>query len=85
VIGVINVSLVFYLGLTYASKDVPPPPHAGTLWGQATLTVKIEILFFSTSVGVSLEREFAGTDPTFRDLISPSAWSSYCHAYASYS
>ena len=82
VIGVISVSLVFYLGLTYASKGAPP--HAGTLWGQATLTVKIEILFFSTSVGVSMEREFAGTDPTFRDLVSPSAWSDYCHAYASY-
>jgi hypothetical protein len=77
------VSLVFYLGLTYASKDVEP--HAGTLWGQATLTVKIEILFFSTSVGVSMEREFAGTDPTFRDLVSPSAWSNYCNAYAAYS
>ncbi len=83
VIGVITVSLVFYLGLTYASKTVEP--HAGTLWGQATLTVKIEILFFSTSVGVSMEREFAGTDPTFRDLVSPGAWSDYCHAYASYS
>jgi hypothetical protein len=83
VIGIISVSLVFYLGLTYASKT--KPPHAGTLWGQATLTVKVEILFFSTSVGVSLEREFAGTDPTFRDLIPPSAWADYCHAYASYS
>jgi hypothetical protein len=83
VIGVVSVSLVFYLGLTYASKNVQP--HAGTLWGQATLTVKVEILFFSTSVGVSMEREFAGTDPTFRDLVSPNAWSDYCNAYASYS
>ena len=58
--------------------------HAGTLWGQANLTVKIEILFFSTSVSISMEREFAGSDPTFRDLISPSAWTEYCNAFVEY-
>jgi hypothetical protein len=82
VIGIITVSLVFYLGLSYESKGLGE--HAGTLWGQATLTVKIEILFFSTSVGVSMEREFAGTDPTFRELIPPKAWTEYCDAFASY-
>ena len=71
VIGIITVSLVFYLGLSYASKDARAGTR-GTLWGQAKLTVKIEILFFSTSVSVSMEREFAGSDPTFRELISPS-------------
>jgi hypothetical protein len=82
VIGILTVSLVFYLGLSYTSKG--GGPHGGTMWGQATLTVKIEILFFSTSVGVSMEREFAGNDPTFRQLISPSAWMEYCDAFASY-
>jgi hypothetical protein len=82
VIGIITVSLVFYLGLSYESKGAGE--HAGTLWGQAKLTVKIEILFFSTSVGVSMEREFAGSDPTFRELVAPSAWTQYCNAFAAY-
>ena len=83
VIGIITVSLVFYLGLSFTSKE-PPGEHAGTLWGQAKLTVKIEILFFSTSVSVAMEREFAGSDPTFRDLIAPSTWTEYCNDFATY-
>ncbi len=82
VLGIITVSLEFYLGLSYASKGISP--HGGTLWGQARLTVKIEILFFSISVGVSMEREFAGSDPTFRQLIAPTAWEEYCDAFADY-
>ena len=82
VIGIITVSLVFYLGLTYESKG--SQPHAGMLWGQAKLTVKVEIAFFSKSVSVSMEREFAGSDPSFRELVSPTAWSEYCDAFASY-
>jgi hypothetical protein len=82
VIGIITVSLVFYLGLSYASKGATE--HPGALWGQAKLTVKIEILFFSTSVSVSMEREFAGSDPTFRELIPPTAWEEYCDAFAAY-
>ena len=82
VIGIISVSLVFYLGLSYASKV--SAEHPGALWGQAKLTVKIEILFFSTSVSVSMEREFAGSDPTFRELIPPTAWVEYCNAFAAY-
>lgn len=82
VLGIITVSLEFYLGLTYASKNMSP--HGGTLWGQAKLTVKIEILFFSASVSISMEREFAGSDPTFRELVSPSVWADYCDAFADY-
>lgn len=82
VLGIITVSLEFYLGLAYASKGISP--HGGTLWGQAKLTVKIEILFFSTSVSISMEREFAGSDPTFRELVAPSVWTEYCDAFADY-
>jgi hypothetical protein len=82
VLGIITVSLEFYLGLTYASKN--SSPHGGALWGQAKLTVKIEILFFSTSVSISMEREFAGSDPTFRQLVAPTAWAEYCDAFADY-
>jgi hypothetical protein len=82
VLGIVTVSLEFYLGLTYASKGISP--HGGTLWGQAKLTVKIEILFFSTSVSISMEREFAGSDPTFRQLVAPNVWAAYCEAFADY-
>jgi hypothetical protein len=83
VLGIISVSLEFYLALTYTSKGVGGA-HAGAMWGQASLTVKIEILFFSTSVSVKMEREFAGSDPTFHQLVAPSDWATYCAAFADY-
>jgi hypothetical protein len=83
VLGIITVSLEFYLALTYTSKGVGGA-YAGAMWGQASLTVKIEILFFSTSVSVKMERQFAGSDPTFHQLVAPSDWASYCAAFADY-
>lgn len=82
VLGIISVSLEFYLALTYTSKN--GGAHSGTMWGQASLTVKIEILFFSTSVSVKMEKEFAGSDPTFHQLVAPSDWTLYCAAFADY-
>jgi hypothetical protein len=82
VLGIITVTIEFYLGLTYASKGIVP--HGGHLWGQCRVTVKISILFFSASVGVTLEREFAGSDPTFRQLMAPTDWTLYCEAFDDY-
>ncbi|HYC92514.1 MAG TPA: hypothetical protein VEO54_25125 [Thermoanaerobaculia bacterium] len=82
VLGIITVTVEFYLGLTYASKGIVP--HGGHLWGQCRVTVKISILFFSVSVGITLEREFAGSDPTFRQLMAPSDWTLYCDAFDDY-
>jgi hypothetical protein len=87
VLGIITISLEFYLGLSYTTKPGPGKaavPRGGKLWGQAKLTVKIEILFFSKSVSISMEREFAGSDPTFRELVPPDAWADYCDAFAAY-
>ena len=53
VLGIITISVEFYMGLTYAT--------GGHVSGEATLTVEIEILFFSTSVSMSVHREFAGS------------------------
>jgi hypothetical protein len=53
ILGLITLSIEFYLGLSYQK-----PPNE--LWGQAKLTVKIEILFFSKSVQLSVERRIAG-------------------------
>jgi hypothetical protein len=54
VLGLITISAEFYLGLTYESAG-------NRCWGQAKLTVEIEILFFSFSVTLSVEREFTNS------------------------
>lgn len=53
ILGIITISLEFYLGLTYNSTD-------GSVWGEASVKVEIEILFFSKTVSVTARRQFAG-------------------------
>lgn len=81
VLGIITISVEFYIALSYSSKGLA---HGGKLWGQATLTVKIKIAFFSKSVSIHLEREFAGSDPKFIETVAPLDWKEYCHAFADY-
>lgn len=75
VLGIIKVSIEFYLGLSYGD---------GKAWGEARVTVSIEILFFSADVTVSCRRQFAGSegDPPFRVLMPPDPWQEYCEAFA---
>jgi hypothetical protein len=73
VLGLVSISVEFYMGLTYESAG-------NKVWGQATLTVCVHVLFFSTSVGLSVEREFA--DPPVGCLLEPDGWSNYCAAFA---
>jgi hypothetical protein len=77
VLGLITASLEFYLGLTY-NMDT------GKAWGEASLKIKIEILFFSKTVSITTRREFKGSsgDPTFAMLMPPSEWNVYCDAFA---
>lgn len=52
VLGLITISAEFYLGLSYVSpSDVA---------GQATLTVEVDIAFFSQSVSLTVEKRFHG-------------------------
>ena len=55
ILGLVTLSVEFYLGLKYQK----PPDE---LWGQAKITVKVEVLFFSASVELSVERRIAGGD-----------------------
>jgi hypothetical protein len=55
VLGIASVSVEFYLGLKY----VDPPNE---LWGQASLTVEVEVLCFSKSFSFTVERRIAGGD-----------------------
>jgi hypothetical protein len=83
VLGLISASIELYLELSYDFAT-------GKMVGSASLTVKVEVLFFSTSVTISAERQFAGSngDPTFVDVMGLEAdgtspdWSEYCLAFA---
>jgi hypothetical protein len=74
VLGLICISVEFYLGLTYDS---------GKAYGEASLTVSVEVAFFSTSVSLHVERKLAGAagDPTFAQLVGPDAWAQHCEAF----
>ena len=67
VLGLISLSIEFYLGFTYRKKG----EKGGEAWGQASVKVCVKIAFFSVSVTLSIERRFAGAagDPTFAELV----------------
>ncbi len=77
VLGLITVSVEFYMSLTYLSPS-------GKVYGQATLKVKVEVLFFSKTVSLTVERQFKGSagDPLFHELVEPDDWEQYCRAFA---
>ena len=82
VLGVITVSVEFYLALTYTHSD--GPPKLNKVSGEAVLTVGVDVLFLHQDVTLRVHREFASpaSDPTFEQLVSPDAWTTYCDAYA---
>ena len=80
VIGLISVSLKFHLSLGYYKSG-----GMSEVKGQASLVVEIEILFFSTSVTVTVERRLGGSeaDPRFVDFVPDRAtWDAYAGAFA---
>jgi len=85
VLGLISVSVEFYLAFSYCRKEQTDNEPAGNeVWGQASLTVCVKIAFFSKSVSLSVERRFAGSDgdPSFADSVSFDAWKEYLLAFA---
>lgn len=80
VLGLISVSLTFHLSLAYRKTG-----GQAEVRGQAQLVVEVEVLFFSASVTVKVERSFAGApgDPPFLQFVpNEAAWRNYCAAYA---
>jgi hypothetical protein len=83
VLGLISACIELYLGLAYEFAS-------GKCAGTATITIEVSIAFFSTSVSISAERKFAGSngDPTFAELMGPGPeftvdpWTKYCEAFA---
>ncbi len=77
VLGIIYISVEFNLSFTYDSgRD--------KAYGRATLTVEVEVLFFSASVELTVERAFGGSgDPHFQDMwTKPEMWSDYAQSFA---
>jgi hypothetical protein len=76
VLGIITVTLTLKLALTYL-------PSAEKAVGKATMIVEVEVLFFSGSVEVTVERRFGGSkDPTFGEVLDADAWADHCGAFA---
>jgi hypothetical protein len=80
VLGLVSISIEFYLAFTYRDKG----GGRSEVWGQARVTVCVQVAFFSKSVSLSLERRFAGAggDPTFADCVEPDDFLEYCLAFA---
>lgn len=81
VLGLISISIEFYLAFTWRKKD----GRGSEVWGQATLTVCVKVAFFSKSVSLSVERRFAGSDgdPTFAQANTEADWAMYLQAFGS--
>ena len=78
VLAIVHISVEFYLALSYESG-----PNGGKVWGEATLTVEVEVLCFCKSVSLSVRREFADPAPiTFAQLMNQNTWDTYCEAFA---
>jgi hypothetical protein len=78
VLGLVTISVEFNLSFIYDSGTKK-------VTGRATLTVNVEVAFFSKSVELSVERSFGrdGGDPSFGDLIhTPAVWAEYADAFA---
>ncbi len=80
ILGLISLSLEFYL----AFVAVIVSGKVQKLEGIATLKVKVEVLFFSKTVSVTVRRELKGADadPKFVEMIDPDDWQEYCLAFA---
>ncbi len=85
IMGIVRVTLTFYLELRYQTfpKKSNPAIKGDKLTGTATLTIEIEILFFTIPVKLSVTKELAGDDPRFGDAMPLQAdWDAYCEAFA---
>ncbi len=85
-LGIASVSLTCELSLTYRDKG----GGKDEMYGQAKVTLEVEVAFIEYSASFTVERHFAGSagDPSMRDALDipasgySKAWSDYCLAFA---
>ncbi|TKG90463.1 hypothetical protein EYV94_23960 [Puteibacter caeruleilacunae] len=80
ILGLIGISLEFYLAFVAMFEG----DKVKKLYGEATVKVKVEVLFFSKTVKVTCRRELKGNDadPKFIEMIDQQDWLDYCSAFA---
>jgi hypothetical protein len=79
VLAIASVSIDFHISLNYEKTG-----QDTKVWGEATFTISISILFFSISFSAHVEKQFSGShhDPTFADQVSRANWNKYLQAFA---
>jgi LysM repeat protein len=82
VLGIASASITLELSLRYDFDS-------GKLIGRASLQVEVEVLFFSASVEITVERKLAGSkgDPALADIMPPAGggqalWDQYFSSFA---
>jgi hypothetical protein len=78
VLGFISISIEFYLCFAYEFEK-------NAAYGQAILTIEVDVLFISVSVDITIEKRFGGTggDPLFLETFNtPAVWDEYAGAFA---
>lgn len=77
VLGLITASIELYMALTYLLDQ-------DKAFGEASLKIKVEVLFISKTVTIRTQRTFAGSgkDPNFQMAITQDDWLEYCAAFA---
>ena len=80
VLGLVKISVEFNLTFAYQADG-----GSGKAYGRATLTVQVEVLMFSKSVELTVEKAFGGSngDPKFLDEYDTgTSWNKYALAFA---
>lgn len=77
VLGLITACIELYMAITYLLDKKKA-------YGEATLKIKVDVLFFSKTVTLHAQRTFAGSgsDPNFKMSVTENDWLEYCAAYA---
>jgi hypothetical protein len=77
ILGLISAAIELYMAFTYLIDQ-----HK--VYGEASVSIKVHVLFFSKTVSVHTSRTFAGSgsDPNFQMTYSPDKWREYCEAFA---
>lgn len=77
VLGLITASIELYMALSYLMDKKKA-------FGEASLKIKVEVLFFSKTVTIHAQRTFAGSgsDPNFQMSLTQGDWAEYCSAFA---
>ncbi len=76
VCGIISVSIELYLEISY---DSGPPKKC---WGEATLTIKVSVLFFSIGFSTTMRKEFVDPALQLKDYMVADDWAAYHLAFA---